>query len=399
MAANRAVVYQGPRKVEVQSRDYPKMADPRGRKLEHAVILKVVATNICGSDLHIYRGRFPFPKGEQLGHEITGEVIELGSDVEYLKKGDLVSVPFNVACGRCRNCRERRTDVCLNTNPAVACGAYGFNLGGWQGGQAEYHLVPYADFQLLKFPDKDRAMAKIKELAFLSDILPTAYHGCMEAHVTTGSTVYIGGAGPVGRAAAASSRLLGASCIIVGDPIPARRALVKKAGYEVVDTTKETPLPDQIEAILGEREVDCGVDCVGFEAHGHGRMSGEEDSEAVLNALFSVVRAGGAMGVPGIYGEGDPHAKTDEAKRGRLRLDLGKAWIKSPSLTAGQAPVMHYNRQLMQAILWGRMEYLNEVLNPAVIRMEQAVEAYQLFDKGEPKKYIIDPHGTLGKAA
>jgi len=105
------------------------------------------------------------------------------------------------------------------------------------------------------------------------------------------------------------------------------------------------------------------------------------------------------MGVPGIYGEGDPHAKTDEAKRGRLRLDLGKAWIKSPSLTAGQAPVMHYNRQLMQAILWGRMEYLNEVLNPAVIRMEQAVEAYQLFDKGEPKKYIIDPHGTLGKAA
>jgi len=398
MAANRAVVYQGPRKVEVQSRDYPKMVDPRGRKLAHAVILKVVATNICGSDLHIYRGRFPFPKGDQLGHEITGEVIELGSDVEYIKKGDLVSVPFNVACGRCRNCRERHTDVCLNTNPAVACGAYGFNLGGWQGGQAEYHLVPYADFQLLKFPDRDRAMAKMKELAFLSDILPTGYHGCMEAGVTTGSTVYIGGAGPVGRAAAASARLLGASCIIVGDPNAARRELVKKAGYEVVDTTKATPLPDQIEAILGEREVDCGVDCVGFEAHGYGKMAGEEDSEAVLNALFAVVRAGGAMGVPGIYAEGDPHAKTEDEKRGRLRLDLGKAWIKSPSLTAGQAPVMRYNRQLMQAILWGRMEYLSEVLNPAVIRLEQAVEAYQLFDRGEPKKYIIDPHGSLGKA-
>jgi glutathione-independent formaldehyde dehydrogenase len=395
MASNRAVVYQGLRKVEVQGRDYPKMVDPRGRKLEHAVILKVVATNICGSDLHIYRGRFPFPTGDQLGHEITGEVIELGRDVEFIKKGDLVSVPFNVACGRCRNCRERHTDVCMNTNPEVACGAYGFNLGGWQGGQAEYHMVPYADFQLLKFPDKDRAMEKMKDLACLSDILPTGFHGCIEAGVTTGSTVYIAGAGPVGRAAAASARLLGASCIIVGDVNQARLQLVKKAGYEVVDLTKDAPLADQIQAILGAREVDCGVDCVGFEAHGCGKAAGEEEPEAVLNALFAVVRAGGGMGVPGIYSEGDPLAKTEDVKRGKLRLDFGKAWIKSPSLTAGQAPVMRYNRQLMEAILWGRLSYLSEVINPEVIRLDQAVEAYQTFDKGAPKKFIIDPHGSL----
>jgi len=145
MATNRAVVYGGPRKVELQSLEFPKLIGPGGRPCHHGVILKVVSTNICGSDLHIYRGRFVAPPGMVLGHEITGEVIETGRDVEFIKVGDLVSVPFNVACGRCRNCKERHTDICMNVNPEVACGAYGFNLGGWQGGQAEFHMVPYAD--------------------------------------------------------------------------------------------------------------------------------------------------------------------------------------------------------------------------------------------------------------
>jgi glutathione-independent formaldehyde dehydrogenase len=217
MASNRGVVYMGPRKVEVQSLDYPKLEGPGGRKCDHGVIHKVVATNICGSDQHIYRGRFVAPQGMVLGHEITGEVVEVGRDVEFIKVGDLVSVPFNVACGRCRNCKERHADVCMNVNPDVDCGVYGFNLGGWQGGQTEYHMVPYADFNLLKFPNKDQAMARIKDLTLLSDILPTGFHGCVTAGVTTGSTVYIAGAGPVGRCAAAGARLLGASCIIVGD--------------------------------------------------------------------------------------------------------------------------------------------------------------------------------------
>jgi glutathione-independent formaldehyde dehydrogenase len=385
----------GPRELEIQNLDFPKLVDPRGKACHHGVILKIVTTNICGSDQHIYRGRFPAPKGMILGHENTGEVLEIGRDVEFLKKGDLVSVPFNVSCGRCRNCRERHTEVCMNVNPDVACGAYGFNLGGWQGGQADYMIVPYADFALLKFPDKDQAMARIKDVTLLSDILPTGYHGCAVAGVTTGSSVYIAGAGPVGRCAAASARLLGASCIIVGDMNKHRLELVKKAGYEVVDLSKNTPLPDQIEAIFGQREVDCGVDCVGFEAHGHGSASGEEDPTAVINGLFEVVRAGGGMGIPGIYTAGDPEAKTKEIKQGKYNLDFGKAWIKSPSLTAGQCPVVKYSRNLMMAILWDRMPYLSEVMNIEVVPLEKAPEAYRAFDDGSPKKFVLDPHGSV----
>jgi len=396
MAGNRAVVYLGPEKVEVQDVPYPELVDAsNGKKIEHGVVLKVVITNICGSDQHIYRGRFPMPKGEQLGHEVTGEVVELGRDVLFLKKGDLVSVPFNVACGRCFNCKQRHTEICKNVNPKKDCGAYGFNLGGWKGGQADYHMVPYADFNLLKFPDKDQAMEHIDALCLLSDILPTGYHGCVSAGVRTGSTVYIAGAGPVGRAAAASARLLGASCIIVGDVQRERLDLVKSAGYEIVDLTKRTPLPDQIEAILGEREVDCGVDAVGFEAHGHGAESDEEQPEAVLNALMEIVKSGGGMGVPGVYAEGDPKAKTKEAKQGKMLLDFGKSWIKSPFILAGQAPVMKYNHDLMKAILWGRMDYLNDVIATELISMDQVVDAYKVFNEGSPKKYLIDPHGSI----
>src|SRR5690242_10102935 len=161
MASNRGVVYLGPGKVEVQSIDYPKLQNPRGRKCDHGVILKVVTTNICGSDQHMVRGRTTAPSGLVLGHEITGEVIEVGRDVEFIKKGDLVSVPFNIACGRCRSCKERNTHVCENVNPDRPGSAYGYvDMGGWVGGQSEYVMVPYADFQLLKFPDKEQALEK-----------------------------------------------------------------------------------------------------------------------------------------------------------------------------------------------------------------------------------------------
>src|SRR5580658_1177783 len=218
MAENRGVIFLGQNKVEVQSIDFPKMQNPAGKKIGHAVILKVVSTNICGSDQHMVRGRTTAPTGMVLGHEITGEVIELGSDVEYIKKGDLVTVPFNVACGRCRTCRAQESGVCLNVNPGRAGGAYGYvDMGGWIGGQAEYVLIPYADFNLLKFPDKAQAMEKIQDLACLTDILPTGYHGCVNAGVTTGSTVLISGAGPVGLAAAAAALLLGAGVVLIAD--------------------------------------------------------------------------------------------------------------------------------------------------------------------------------------
>ncbi len=316
--------------------------------------------------------------------------------MEFIKKGDIVSVPFNVSCGRCRNCRERHTEICENANPDFPCAAYGFNLGGWQGGQAEYMMVPWADFALLKFPDNAQAMEHILELTYLSDILPTGYHGCVLAGVRTGSTVYIAGAGPVGRAAAASARLLGASAIIVGDSNQARLAVVKKAGYEVVDISKKTPVADQIEAILRKREVDCGVDCVGFEAHGYG-PGAEDDPAAVINTMIEVVRFGGGTGIPGIYTAGDSQARNEAEKQGKYGIGFGKAWIKSPSMTAGQCPVLKYSRDLMMAILWGRMSYLAEVMNAHVVSLDSTIDAYRAFDQGSPEKFVIDPHNATKK--
>src|SRR5262249_59674025 len=187
-------------------------------------------------------------------------------DVELLNMGGLVSTLFNVACGRCRTCREGDTGVCLNVNPARAGGAYGYvDMGGWIGGQAQYVMVPYADFNALKFPDKAQAMEKIRDLTMLSDIFPTGYHGCYTAGVTTGSTVYVAGAGPVGLAAAYSALLLGAAVVIVGDMNPDRLRQAESFGCETVDLTSDAELPDMIEQIVGEPEVDAAVDAVGFE--------------------------------------------------------------------------------------------------------------------------------------
>src|SRR3954471_14294104 len=271
MSQNHGVAYMKPGKVEVQEIEYPKLA-LGDRKCKHGVILKIVCTNICGSDQHMVRGRTTAPSGLVLGHEITGEVIETGRDVEFIKKGDIVSVPFNIACGRCRNCKAGQTGICLNVNPSRPGAAYGYvDMGGWVGGQAEYVMVPYADFNLLKFPDKDQAMAKIKDLTLLSDIFPTGYHGAVTAGVAPGMTAYVAGAGPVRLACAASRILLGAAVTIVGDINKDRLKQAKSFGCETVDLTKPATLAQQIDQILGVPEVDCAVDCVGFEAHGQGK--------------------------------------------------------------------------------------------------------------------------------
>src|SRR5256886_14396122 len=248
MPSNRGVVYLKPGSVEVQKIDFPTFRNPAGKAIDHGVILKVITTNICGSDQHMVRGRTTAPSGLVLGHEITGEVIEKGRGVEFLEIGDLVSVPFNVACGRCRNCREQKTGICLNVNSGRAGGAYGYvDMGGWVGGQAEYVMVPYGDFNLLKFPDKAQAMEKIRDLTCLSDILPTGYHGAVSAGVGPGTTVYVAGAGPVGLACAAACHLLGAAVVIVGDLIPERLAQARSFGCETVDVSKAASVADQIE--------------------------------------------------------------------------------------------------------------------------------------------------------
>jgi len=395
MADNRCVAYIEPGKVEVRNIDYPKLELPeQNRKCDHGVILKIVATNICGSDQHMVRGRTTAPKGQTLGHEITGEVIELGRDVEFIKKGDLVSVPFNIACGRCRMCKTGNTGVCLNVNPARPGAAYGYvDMGGWVGGQADYVMVPYADWNLLKFPDKDQAMAKIKDLTMLSDIFPTGYHGAFTAGVTTGSTVYVAGGGPVGLACAASAHLLGAAVVIVGDMNKERLAQARSFGCETIDLTQSGELPDMIEQIVGEPVVDAAVDCVGFEARGHGAGAGEAPA-TVLNDVMSITQVAGRVGIPGLYVTGDPGGIDENARIGQLGVRIGLGWAKSLSFTTGQCPVMRYHRQLMNAILHDKVQ-IAKAVNATVIPLEQAPDGYKDFDKGAAKKFVLNPHGMV----
>jgi glutathione-independent formaldehyde dehydrogenase len=324
--------------------------------------------------------------------------VEKGRDVEFIDVGDVCSVPFNIACGRCRNCKEGKTGICLNVNPARPGAAYGYvDMGGWVGGQAEYVTVPYADWNLLRFPDRDQALEKVLDLTMLSDIFPTGFHGAVTAGVKPGSTVYIAGAGPVGLAAAVGAQLLGAAVVIVGDLNDQRLAQARSFGCQTVDVSQGSP-QDQIEQILGVPEVDAAVDAVGFEARGHGEGAAKEAPATVLNSLMEITAAGGAIGIPGLYVTGDPGGIDEAAKVGALSLSFGTGWAKSLSFTTGQCPVMRYNRQLMQAILHDKVQ-IAKAVNATVISLDEAPQGYADFDSGAAKKYVIDPHGMVRSKA
>ena len=403
MPGNRAVIYKGPGSVAVETIDYPTLelkdgpgVNPAnvGRQVPHGVILKVVATNICGSDQHMVRGRTTAAVGQTLGHEITGEIVEIGDDVLFHEVGDICSVPFNIACGRCRMCNEGKTGICLNVNPARAGAAYGYvDMGGWIGGQAEYVMVPFADFNLLKFPDRDQALEKILDLTMLSDIFPTGYHGAYTAGVTTGSTVYVAGAGPVGLAAAYSAQLLGAATVIVGDMNADRLKQAASFGCATADLSSGDALADIIADIVGEPVVDAAIDAVGFEARGHGRDAAEQPA-TVLNDSMDVARAGASLGIPGLYVTGDPGAVDDAAKQGQIGVRLGLGWAKSHTFVTGQCPVKQYNRQLMNLILADKA-HIADAVNAKAISLDEAPESYAAFDQGAATKYVIDPHGMV----
>ena len=402
MADNRVVVYKGPGEVAVESIEYPKLELPQDvvsglgikRAAPHAVILKLVTSNICGSDQHMVRGRTTAAVGQTLGHEITGEIVEIGDDVLFHEVGDICSVPFNIACGRCRMCNEGKTGICLNVNPARAGAAYGYvDMGGWIGGQAEYVMVPFADFNLLKFPDRDQALEKILDLTMLSDIFPTGYHGAYTAGVTTGSTVYVAGAGPVGLAAAYSAQLLGAATVIVGDMNADRLEQAASFGCATADLSSGDALADIIADIVGEPVVDAAIDAVGFEARGHGRDAAEQPA-TVLNDIMDVARAGASLGIPGLYVTGDPGAVDDAAKQGQIGVRLGLGWAKSHTFVTGQCPVKQYNRLLMNLILNDKAQ-IAKAVNATKVKLDEAPTGYQDFDRGAAKKYVLDPHGMV----
>jgi glutathione-independent formaldehyde dehydrogenase len=258
-------------------------------------------------------------------------------------------------------------------------------------------MVPYADFNLLKFPDKDQAMEKILDLTMLSDIFPTGYHGAYTANVGPGSTVYIAGAGPVGLAAAHAAQFLGAAIVIVGDLQEERLAQARSFGCETVDISQGN-LVEQVAELVGEPWVDCSVDCVGFEARGHGEESGQEAPATVLNSLMEMTGPAGSIGIPGLYVTGDPGAPDEAAKEGRIGLDFGLGWSKSHAFVTGQCPVMRYHRGLMKAILNDRVQ-IAKAVNAKVIDLEDAPQGYADFDKGAAEKFVLNPNGLIDAAA
>jgi glutathione-independent formaldehyde dehydrogenase len=350
-----------------------------------------------------------FHSGIIFGHEITGQVVEMGPYVERFDVGDFVSVPFNIACGKCDNCCEMKTSACLKVNDEMAGGAYGYaQMGGWDGGQAEYVLVPYADFNLLKLP-ADRALSKINSIAFLSDIYPTGMNGAVQAGVKPGSIVYIAGAGPVGLCAAQSAFLLGAAAVFISDRWPDRLKLAASIGCKTIDLTKipggqsdSDYIYEAIEKMLppeknGPHElVDCAIECVGFEACGCGGEVDKRITEQAINTCFKVVKAGGGIGIPGLYPPQDPKGADKDRKTGHQHIQFGVCWNKALTLGMGQCPVKQFNVDLLKTILWDRVD-LGPLLNVEVIPLEMATEAYKRFDSGEAVKFVFDPHGMIGK--
>jgi len=364
----RAVVYKEPFVVAVEDVQKPKLSHPDD------IIVRVTTTCICGSDLHMYEGRTAAQSGIVFGHENMGIVEEVGAGVTLLQKGDRVVMPFNVACGRCLNCEEGRSAFCTNVNPGFAGGAYGYvAMGPYQGGQAEYVKVPFADFNALKLPAGTEHEA---DFALLSDIFPTGWHGIQLSGFRPGESVAVFGAGPVGLMAAYSAILRGAAEVYVVDRVPERLQKAKEIGCIPVDFSKGDPA-EQIKALRGGREVDRGVDAVGYQATtGDGKT---EKPNAVLEALIAVVRPTGGLGIPGLYVPSDPGAPDASSAKGYISFPFGKLFEKGLTLGTGQCNVKAYNRYLRDLIIAGRAKPSFVVSHE--ISLDEAVAAYDKFDK------------------
>ncbi|NIJ11374.1 glutathione-independent formaldehyde dehydrogenase [Saccharomonospora amisosensis] len=374
----KAVVYEGPNQVDIEQVDDPRIEHPTD------AIVKITSTAICGSDLHMYEGRTAAEPGIVFGHENMGVVTEVGSGVESVRAGDRVSLPFNIACGFCRNCLAGRTGFCLTVNPGFAGGAYGYvGMGPYTGGQAEYLRVPFADFNCLQLP---RGEQHEDDFAMLADIFPTGYHSTELAGVSPGDTVAVYGAGPVGLMAAYSSILRGASQVFVVDKVPDRLRLAEEIGAVPIDFTQGSA-PEQIqERTLGG--TDRGIDAVGYQAT---VPQGEEQPSVVLNDLIETVRATGSLGVVGLYLPNDPGGPSEDAKKGRLLVDVGRFFEKGLRMGTGQANVKAYNRQLRDLIIAGRARpsFVVSQRRP----LDEAADAYARFDRREEgyTKVLLKP--------
>ena len=367
----KAVTYQGPRNVQVQDVPDPKLERPTD------VIVKITTTNICGSDLHMYEGRTSVEVGKVLGHENLGVVHEVGTAVDRVRKGDWVALPFNIGCGFCRNCERGWSGFCLTTNPGSAGAAYGYaEMGPYNGGQAEYLRVPYADYNCLKLPPD--AAERQNDYAMLTDIFPTGWHATRLAGLLPGETVVVYGAGPVGLMAAHSAMIQGASRVWVVDRHPDRLKLAESIGAIAIDDSKGSPVEQLLKQTNGQG-VDRGCECVGYQAHD---ADGDEHPEMTMNSLFASVRPTGGIGVVGVFVPEDPGARDPLAKQGKAPLDFGQFFSRGQQMGTGQCNVKLYNRHLRDLIHAGRAKPSFIVSHE--LPLERAAEGYQHFDRREP---------------
>ncbi|MFP5070729.1 glutathione-independent formaldehyde dehydrogenase [Pseudonocardia nantongensis] len=379
----KAVVYRGPYDVAVEDVEDPRIQDPQD------VLVKISTTCICGSDLHMYEGRTDAESGIVFGHENMGVVEEIGSGVTSLRRGQRVVMPFNVACGFCRNCRAGKTAFCEVVNPGFAGGAYGYvSMGPYTGGQAEYLRVPFADFNCVPLPEGPEHES---DFALLADIFPTGYHATELAGVRPGESVAVYGAGPVGLMAAYSALLKGARQVFVVDKVADRLQLAERIGATPIDFSRGDPA-EQIKDTLQDSGTDRGIDAVGYQATA---AEGEEQPAMVLNQLVDTVRPTGGIGTVGLYLPSDPGAPNENAAQGLLLFNIGRFFERGLRMGTGQADAKAYAHQLRDLIVTGRAEPSFVVSQE--VPLSEAPDAYARFDKREPgySKVLLHPHSDL----
>jgi threonine dehydrogenase-like Zn-dependent dehydrogenase len=394
----KAVCWFGPKDIRVEEVPDPHLINP------HDAVVRITSTAICGSDLHLYNGYIPtMKKGDILGHEFMGEVVETGNEVSNIKPGDRVVVAFPIACGQCFYCKDEMYSLCDNTNPNFhmaeklygysGAGIFGYShlYGGYAGGQAEYARVPFADVGCIKIPDG----LSDEQVLFLSDILPTGYMAAENCSIKAGDVIAVWGCGPVGQFAIKSAFLLGAERVIGIDHIPMRLAMARThGGAETINYDDVDSVPDELKKLTGGRGPDACIDAVGMEAHGttldalydHAKQALrlETDRPHVLRQAIQACRKGGTLSIAGVYG-------------GLIdKIPFGSAFAKGLQVRMGQTHVQKYNQKLLDRIQ-------NDGIDASFIithklRLEDAPQGYETFaeKKDDCLKVVMHPNLQTG---
>ena len=378
--------------VRVEEVPDPKILDPRD------AVVKITSTAICGSDLHLYNGFIPtMEKGDILGHEFMGEVVEVGPAVHNLRVGDRVVVPFPISCGNCFFCKRQQFSLCENSNPNAAaaekmwghspCGIFGYShlTGGYAGGQAQYARVPFADVGPMKIENG----LTDEQVLFLTDVFPTGYMAAENCNIEPGDTVAVWGCGPVGQFAIKSAYMLGAERVIAIDRFPERlRMASEKAGAHAINYS-ETSVLEELNELTGGRGPDSCIDAVGMEGHAHGAVGiydrvkqatmAETERPIALREAILACRKGGTVSIPGVYG-----GFAD-------KIPMGSVVNKALTLKAGQTHVHRYLRPLLERIQSGQVDPTFIITH--TMKLDEAPKGYQIFSEKQDEciKIVLKP--------